>query len=83
VVHRLFAPIVLVGIALGGCAPERELRAATAAEKSQGGATTARRSKPQDAGADALIGRDARPPKSGPPTRRRKRPRATEPLMIL
>jgi hypothetical protein len=81
-VHRLFAPIVLAGIALG-CGPERELRAATAAPASPRAVTTARRAKPQDASADALIARDASPPRPKSPTPRRKRPKGTEPLLIL
>jgi hypothetical protein len=90
-VHRLFAPIVLAGIALGGC--QREGRGvsptadAAATRPRDANAVSARSAVTRDAAADVVVARrgdapDARHRAPGQ-LRRRPGPRVPEPLMIL
>jgi predicted membrane-bound mannosyltransferase len=88
-VHRLFAPIVLAGIALGGC--QREGRgvspAADAARPRDAAAVRAGSAATRDAAADVVAARRRDAPDAGlrAPGQRRRRPgpRPPEPLLIL
>ena len=88
-VHRLFAPIVLAGIALGGCQREgRGVSAAAdaAAARPRDSAVSARPAVTRDAAADVVVARRRDAPDAGrrvPGQRRRPGPRVPEPLMIL
>jgi len=89
-VHRLFAPIVLAGIALGGC--QREGRGvlaaadAAAARPRDASAVSARPAATRDAAADVVVARRGDAPDARrrvPGQRRRPGPRVPEPPMIL